>query len=96
MKFIISYDISNSYKRKEISDFLISCNFIRIQKSVFLGEIKTEILIGKISIFESFLSDKKDSILISPLCKEDFFKSCFLGQTFDINHFETFKKFILF
>lgn len=96
MKFIISYDISNSYKRKEISDFLNSCNFLRIQKSVFLGEIENEILIEKISILESFLNDKKDSVLISPLCSEDFMKSCFLGKTFDIKHFEKFKNFLLF
>lgn len=96
MKYIISYDISNSYQRKEISDFLLSSNFIRIQKSVFLGEIKPELLTKKTLILNSFLNDKKDSILICPLCSNDLMKSSFFGKTFDLDNFDKFKNFILF
>ena len=42
MKYIISYDISSSRIRKEFSDFLLSENFIRIQKSVFIGNTQGE------------------------------------------------------
>lgn len=53
MKYIISYDISNSQLRKELSDFLISNNFIRIQKSVFLGNIESDLLSKKTLILNS-------------------------------------------
>lgn len=96
MKYIVSYDISKDYIRKEISNFLISNNFIRIQKSVFLGEIKTDLLLEKLSILNSFLSDKSDTILISPICFQDLTKSYFLGKTFDTSTFEQFKTFIIF
>ncbi len=96
MKYIISYDISDSYRRKETSDFLISNNFIRIQKSVFLGNIDSEILMQKIYVLESFLKDKTDSFLVCPLCNDDLLKSYFFGKTFDLEQFERFKNFILF
>lgn len=96
MKYIISYDISNSQLRKELSDFLISNNFIRIQKSVFLGNIESDLLSKKTLILNSFLSDKTDSLLVCPLCSDDFMKSYFLGQTFDLDNFDRFKDFILF
>ena len=96
MNYIISYDISNHKLRKDLSDYLISNNFIRIQKSVFLGNIDTENLFNKITFLNHFLDDKIDSILICPLCNDDFEKSYFLGQTFDLKNFEKFKNFILF
>lgn len=96
MKYIISYDISNNIKRKEFSIFLISNNFIRIQKSIFLGEIKKEFLLEKTLIFNSFLNNKNDSLFICPLCCEDLCKSYFLGKTFDLDNFDSFKQFILF
>lgn len=50
MKYIISYDISSSRIRKEFSDFLLSENFIRIQKSVFIGNIRKNIYLKKFKI----------------------------------------------
>lgn len=96
MKYIISYDISKSYIRKQVSDFLLSNNFIRIQKSIFLGEINSQFLSEKTSILKSFLNDKSDSILICPLCFNDLKKSYFLGKTFNLNNLEQSENFILF
>ena len=42
MNYMVSYDISNNKVRKLVSDHLINNGFIRIQKSVFLGEVKVE------------------------------------------------------
>ena len=44
MNYLVSYDMSNNKNRKKISDYLLEKGFLRIQKSVFLGEIvKTKI-----------------------------------------------------
>ncbi|MBS5790228.1 CRISPR-associated endonuclease Cas2 [Fusobacterium sp.] len=89
MKYIISYDISSSKIRKEFSDFLLSENFIRIQKSVFIGNIKKKYLFKKIQ-------DEKDSILLCPLCENDLKESYFIGKTFDTEDLELFEKFLFF
>ena len=39
MNYLLSYDISNDKSRKRVSDYLIEKGFLRIQNSVFLGEI---------------------------------------------------------
>lgn len=96
MKYIISYDIGESKIRDEFSHFLISNNFIRIQKSIFLGEIIDTDLLEKIMNYHSFFSDEKNSLLIFPLSFENFSKSYFFGKTFDLDLFEQFKDFIIF
>ena len=83
MKYLIAYDISNSGKRKDFMKFLISEGLIRIQKSVFLGEIIKDIIMKKIDEFQDSLEGANDSILIVPICAEDVEKSKFLGVTFD-------------
>ena len=39
MNYLLSYDVSNDKSRKRVSDYLIEKGFLRIQNSVFLGEI---------------------------------------------------------
>ncbi|WYD45996.1 CRISPR-associated endonuclease Cas2 [Fusobacterium nucleatum] len=39
MNYLLSYDISNDKSRKRVSDYLLEKGFLRIQNSVFLGEI---------------------------------------------------------
>lgn len=96
MKYIISYDISKSKIRKELKDYLISNGFFKIQKSVYFGEIDTAVLLKKIDYLNSFLNEKTDTLIICPLCINDFEKSYFLGQSFDLSTLENAEDFILF
>lgn len=92
MKYIISYDISNGKIRKEFSDFLKSEGFIRIQKSVFLGKINKKYMYKSLRTWTEKLDKVDDSIIIFPLCEEDFEESYFLGITFDIRDIEKFEE----
>lgn len=95
MRCIISYDISNSRVRTEFSKFLKSEGFIRIQKSVFLGNINKKYVHEKIRSWREEIDRIKDSIIIFPICNEDFEESYFLGITFDINDIEKFEEFFI-
>lgn len=94
MKYIIAYDIESSKIRSEFSNFLISENFIRIQKSVFIGNINKKFLYMKIQKWILNIINDKDSILICPLCQNDIQKSYFIGQTFEKMDMEIFENFI--
>ena len=96
MKYIISYDISSSKIRKDFSDFLLSENFIRIRKSVFIGNIKKKYLFKKIQNWIENVENEKDSILLCPLCENNFKESYFMGKTFDIEDLELFEQFLFF
>lgn len=95
MKYIISYDITKDKYRKDLSDFLISEGFIRIQKSIFLGNIEIEKVSSIVRNCKKYL-DYVDSIIVIPICIEDLQKSYFLGITFDLEDLEKFKEFIFF
>lgn len=74
MKYLISYDIEDNKKRKKISDFLIEYSFIRIQKSVFIGDIsekKQQELSNKII---SYLAKSKYSLFVSGLEKDNLYE----------------------
>ena len=91
MNYIISYDLKNSYNRKQLSDYLKSYGFIRIQKSVFWGDIQEKFLKKYISTLKTFLELKDDSILICPVNTKDLKNSSFIGYNFFINKKDNFK-----
>ena len=39
MNYLLSYDISNDKVRRKVFEYLLEKGFLRIQNSVFLGEI---------------------------------------------------------
>lgn len=96
MKYIIVYDISQVKNRKELSDYLLSERFIRIQKSVFLGDASLKEIKRIIEECNNLIKNKNDSIIIYPICREDLNKSVFIGVTFDIETLERFKYFITY
>lgn len=96
MKYIIVYDISQVKNRKELSDYLLSERFIRIQKSVFLGDASLKEIKRIIEECNNLIKNKNDSIIIYPICREDLDRSFFLGVTFDIEILEQFKYFITY
>lgn len=88
MRCIISYDISNSRVRTEFSKFLKSEGFIRIQKSVFLGEIKKKKLKKVVKRVENIIDYNEDSIYFFKMCEKDFNKIAYFGKNIEINYFE--------
>lgn len=85
MRCLITYDISDVYIRKKISDLLISQGFIRIQRSVFLieQEIAIEKIYADIEKYSKKIDIKKDSILILPICNQDFIEIEFWNESFE-------------
>ena len=83
MNYLLSYDISNDKSRKRVSDYLIEKGFLRIQNSVFLGEIH----ITKIDdILENIcLIVDEDSIFCVPINKEDYENIFNFGKNKDYN-----------
>ena len=70
MNYLVSYDMSNNKNRKKISDYLLEKGFLRIQKSVFLGEIvktKIEDILENICLF----LDKEEESLVCILIDKD-------------------------
>lgn len=80
MNYMISYDISNNRVRKLVSDYLINNGFIRIQKSVFLGEVKVEIYENIIVYIENIIDKESDNICSIPISKNDYFNIITMGN----------------
>lgn len=77
------YDIAVDKVRKKISDKAIEQGLYRVQKSVFLGNIDTNLLDELVVFAETVIDPEEDSVYIFPMCQEDFKKVDLLGQAFD-------------
>ena len=77
------YDIAVDKVRKKISDKAIEQGLYRVQKSVFLGNIDTNLLEELVVFAETVIDPEEDSVYIFPMCQEDFKKVELLGQAFD-------------
>ena len=85
MNYLLSYDISNDKSRKRVSDYLIEKGFLRIQNSVFLGEIhitKIDDILENICLL---VDKKEDSIFCIPINKEDYKNIFNFGKNEDYN-----------
>lgn len=80
MNYMVSYDISNNKSRKLISDYLKNIGFIRVQKSVFLGEVKLEIYEKMIGYIDTLIDKKNDSICYIPISKNDYLNILSVGK----------------
>ena len=75
MNYILTYDISNNKIRKRVSDLLKDKGFLRVQRSVFIGEIfgnKIQAILEEINIQ---LKTDTDSLLCMPINKEEYLRS---------------------
>ena len=85
MNYLLSYDISNDKNRKRVSDYLIEKGFLRIQNSVFLGEIhitKIDDILENICLL---VDEDEDSIFCVPINKEDYESIFNFGKNKDYN-----------
>lgn len=88
MKYIISYDISNTNNRTKLHKFFKENGLIPIQKSVFFGDLtpKNKKILLKDSL--QFFNNKKDSLLFINLCFEDFYNLKRIGSNIDLFELE--------
>ena len=85
MNYLLSYDISDDKSRKRVSDYLIEKGFLRIQNSVFLGEIhitKIDDILENICLL---VNKDEDSIFCVPINKEDYENIFNFGKKEDYN-----------
>ena len=80
MNYMISYDIGNNRVRKLVSDYLINNGFIRIQKSVFLGEVKVETYKKVVIYIETIIDKDRDNICSIPISKNDYLNIITMGN----------------
>lgn len=80
MNYMISYDVSNDKTRRLVSEYLGNNGFVRIQKSVFLGEVKLETYENMVSYIDSLINKKSDSICCIPISKNDYLNIIAMGN----------------
>ena len=88
MNYLVSYDIADNKRRKLICDYLIGMGYSRIQKSVFLGEIKKEQYIKMVENISKIIKENLDSIYFVPLNKEEFNSIIVIGVKFNYKIYE--------
>lgn len=77
------YDIAEDNPRKKIADKAIEQGLYRVQKSVFLGDIESNLLDELLVYAEELIDSDCDSVYAFPMCQEDFRKVELIGQAFD-------------
>ncbi len=82
-KFIVSYDIQNNKKRREIVKILEDYGS-RWQFSVFHCYFSITEKVKVLKKIESFINKKTDSVLILPLSQQTFDNSIFFGKIEEI------------
>lgn len=85
MNYLLSYDISNDKSRKRVSDYLIEKGFLRIQNSVFLGEIHVTKIDDILENICLLVNKDEDSIFCVPINKEDYENIFSFGKNEDYN-----------
>ena len=80
MNYMVSYDVSNDKIRRLVSDYLKNVGFVRIQKSVFLGEVKLEIYEKMTKYIDTLINKKSDSICCIPISKNDYYNILSIGN----------------
>lgn len=78
----IFYDISNNRIREKVINMLLDYSFIRVQYSVFLGEISKKTLQNILQPRLNSIISKEDSLFFLPICLGDFQRIYQLGVPF--------------
>lgn len=93
MNYVIMYDIVDNKSRRHVTEMLMDKGFIRVQKSVFIGEFKRKDISLFINKLTKKLDKKKDSLLCMQVNKEDYAKSYKYGVLPD---YDLYRKEILY
>ncbi|MCK4260780.1 MAG: CRISPR-associated endonuclease Cas2 [Halanaerobiales bacterium] len=77
------YDISENKPRRLISQKAIELGLLRVQKSVFVGNISKSICDELMLFSRRYMNPEEDSIYFLPMCQDDFKKVTLMGLAFD-------------
>lgn len=77
------YDISKNKSRNRVIKNCENAGLVRVQKSVFLGNIEKNTMDELLLQCSEELELEKDSLYIFPMCEEDFKKVKTAGNAFD-------------
>ncbi len=87
MLFLVMYDIENNKVRTEIAKYLIRKGCIRIQKSVYIANLKRTIFdeISKTLKEIQQMYENNDSILLIPVSSDEVKAMKIIGQNIDVD-----------
>lgn len=88
MKLIICYDITEDKIRNKIIDILIENGLMRIQNSVFLGDINKNKLKDIVEEIKTIIDFTTDNVCIFQICEIDYNKCDFLGTPYKSSFLE--------
>jgi len=77
------YDITDNSTRSSLVYILKNAGFIRIQKSVFCGNISSQQKKDVIELVKNIMEDKDDSFYLILTCRQCFGKIETIGKGFD-------------
>ena len=81
----VIYDISSDKIRLKVARLCKNAGLYRVQKSVFLGDIKKNRLDELHLQCEELIDEDTDSVYIFPMCEHDFKSVKTAGNAFDKN-----------
>lgn len=94
MKIIVTYDIIKNKIRGEIADILFFYGLLRVQNSVFFGDIKKRKIKNLVKRIKSIELEEEDSIYIFKVCEKDFKNINFFGKSINLYYIEEYFIFI--
>lgn len=88
MNYLLAYDISDNRNRKKVSDYLIEKGFLRIQNSVFMGEIASSKINEILENVCMLIDEMEEAFLCVPINKESYENIFNYGKSKDYNIYE--------
>jgi CRISPR-associated protein Cas2 len=76
------YDISSNRIRKKLADQLLNYGLIRVQKSVFLGNLESN-RIDELSLYAESMLEENDQLYVIPIHRDDMNAARIIGPGFD-------------
>ncbi|MDX8337236.1 CRISPR-associated endonuclease Cas2 [Candidatus Cetobacterium colombiensis] len=88
MKVVVSYDIIENRKRQKVIDILEGYGFVRVQKSVFLGDIKIRQVRKLLLELSGVIDLEKDALCILNICEKCYGKGIFISRNMNYKMIE--------
>jgi len=88
MKIVVSYDIIENKKRQKVIDILEGYGFLRVQKSVFLGDIKIRKIRELLFELSGVIDLEKDALCILNICEKCYGKGIFISKNMNYKMIE--------
>lgn len=88
MKVVVSYDIIENKKRQKVIDTLEGYGFVRVQKSIFLGDIKIRKVRKLLLELSGVIDLEKDALCILNICEKCYGKGIFISRNMNYKMIE--------